>query len=91
MNKCKKVVWAVKTMLLVVVLSLAFKGDSVQAETYMPNENSSYSLEYKVTEEGIVITGYEGEGKGTLEIPSEIGGVPVVEIGYAAFADSRFG
>lgn len=37
-----------------------------------------------------MITGYEGEDSRKLEIPSEIGGVPVVQIGYGAFEGSSF-
>ena len=90
MNMCKNAMRAAKTLLLVGALSLAFKGDSVQAETYMPSEDSPYSLVYEVTEEGIVITGYEGDDYGKLEIPGQIGGVTVVEIGVGAFTGSDF-
>ncbi len=90
MSKFKSVMKAVKALLLVGTLSLVFKGDYVQAETYMPNESSPYSLVYEVTEECIVITGFEGDDYGVLEIPSQIGGVPVVEIGDYAFCESCF-
>ncbi len=42
---------------------------------------------YEETDEGIVITGYDGDVPGELVIPSEIGGVAVVGIGESAFED----
>jgi len=42
---------------------------------------------YIITESGVVITGYEGEDS-NLNIPKEIEGLTVVEIGENAFSDS---
>jgi hypothetical protein len=46
--------------------------------------NTDEMLEFEFTEEGIGITGYNGYG-GSIELPSEIDGFPVVSIGAHVF------
>jgi hypothetical protein len=47
--------------------------------------NTDEMLETEFTEDGLAVTGYKGYG-GSLEIPSEIDGFPVVSIDSGAFA-----
>ena len=64
----------IKIILLVIFISIAFSvfGQSVS------------DFEYKVTNDGVVITGYNGTAK-DIVIPSEINEILVVEIGREAF------
>ncbi len=49
-----------------------------------------FSYELNEDGTGVIITGYEGEERGDLKIPSEINGYPVTEIGEYAFEEYRF-
>lgn len=65
------------------------KTDSAE-EKVSASEESNFTYELNVEENGIVITGYEGEKQGDLVIPDEIDGYPVTEIGKGAFQHSSF-
>lgn len=56
--------------------------EAVKAAPETPAENFSF----KETDEGIVITNYEGDG-GVVVVPQKINGVDVVEIGNKAFVN----
>ena len=57
-------------------------GDGVITMTDLPE-----GIEYEMTDEGCVITGYTGTPDAELRIPATISGIPVVAIGDYAFQD----
>lgn len=50
----------------------------------VPDIQTSDDFEYEVIDGHTVITGYVGSSK-TVEVPAELGGAPVTEIGFYAF------
>lgn len=70
-------------------------GFAVNEEIEEKEEDSSTKADkfsYELNEDGtgVIITGYKGEERGDLKIPSEINGYPVTEIGEYAFKNCRF-
>lgn len=57
-------------------------GDTVITMTDLPE-----GIEYEMTDEGCVITGYTGKRDAELVLPAAISGIPVVAIGDYAFQD----
>ena len=69
----------------------AASQESTELETYVPLETvrerhivSAENFEYEVLDRGVVITKYTGKDD-NVEIPAEIDGVSVTEVGFYAF------
>ena len=72
-------------MLMVVICAPRSNAQESDSEsTLLADEQIEGDYEYKEFEDGVVITGFNGEGEAT--IPSTLAGKPVVRIGTQAFA-----
>ncbi len=78
------------------ILDASTPGGDVTTDTDLPATDTDLpatstdlpaGLEYEITDEGAVITGYTGAEEAAISIPAVIEGKPVVAIGNGAFQD----
>lgn len=65
------------------------EGNAVTVYAWWLEEDKPSSYRYEITDRGVVILGYTSYGSAAV-IPSYIGGIKVVEIGFEAFKDVTY-